>query len=134
MPMKMSGLKTLLLATIALVLAGCNKKSEVQLEETFALQYRHTATLGGELEIKFIELSDSRCPTDLECIIPGDLEIGLKVNNEKFDLLLGSTNHSKVIKDGFELELKDASPQSFTSTNRPRKKDYVIMLVVRKVQ
>jgi len=123
-----------LVTLLTLLLAACSKKHEVELEQTFVLKYKHTATIGKDLEIKFYELSDSRCPSDVECIVPGDLEIGLKVNNEKFELLLGSMNHSKVSKDGFEIELKDASPLTFTSTDRPRKKDYSIYLVVRKVQ
>lgn len=123
-----------LVTVLTILLAGCSKKNEVELEQTFVLKYKHTATIGSDLEIKFYELSDSRCPTDVECIVPGDLEIGLKVNNEKHELLLGSANHSKVVKDGFEVELKDASPLSFASNDRPRKKDYSVYLIVRKVQ
>ena len=130
--MKRFGLYTFLLAAVFMV--ACNKKQEVQLEQDFALKYKHTATLGHDLEIKFNELSDSRCASDVECIIPGDLKIGLRINKENFEFLLGSVNHSKATKDGFEIELKDATPLSFTSTERPRKKDYTVYLVVRKAQ
>lgn len=116
-----------------LALAGCNKKTEVQTDQVFVLKYKQTATLGG-LEIKFNELSDSRCANDVECIIPGELEIGLKINKEDFDLILESINHSKVVKDGFEIELVSAAPVSFSSTERPRKKDYTVQLIVSKAQ
>lgn len=114
------------------VLAACSKKQEISLEQSFELRYKSIATIGKELEIKFYEVSDSRCPDDVDCVIPGDLDIGLKINGETFELVYNESRHDKVEKDGFEIELANALPVSYTSTERPRKSEYSITLIVRK--
>lgn len=88
----------------------------------------HTAT-----GIRFSDVSDSRCPIDIPCILPGKVTIKLDIiRDEKvissFTINSGEQVESFVNQQSFIFTFSAVTPD--TRSNETRKEDYTITLEV----
>jgi hypothetical protein len=86
-----------LLSICLLPVFGCEEKTEaladqqIELNETFSLQPPQKAQ-ADRLKVQVLQISDSRCPADVQCVWEGEVTVSLNVQlvgkNEEVDLIL----------------------------------------------
>ncbi|MDJ0706729.1 MAG: hypothetical protein QNJ46_25950 [Leptolyngbyaceae cyanobacterium MO_188.B28] len=91
-----------------------------KLANAFSLRVNQVAQIESEnLELKLLEVkSDSRCPSGVQCIWPGLVEIVIhvKTDNQAVELILidqaGDANLASQTFDGYLIELVEVTPYS----------------------
>jgi hypothetical protein len=75
--------------------------ARVGYDETFSLAVGQTATIGGELRVTLVRMTDSRCPADVVCVQAGErgVELAVMVENggEVASVFLGEQTMKKNI-------------------------------------
>lgn len=149
----MSKLKKLLNATLIILLTiGCNQPTAipipqipnqwrnqitVSLGSQFQLKVEQIAFIEAEnLKIKFLNVDDSRCPTDIQCFWSGQVAIVVNVVKNERDLgnfklisKVGNEKLSAKVFDGHSIRLIEVTPYPKT-TQKIEVSDYIITLVV----
>ncbi|MFH1401962.1 MAG: hypothetical protein ABIG40_03315 [Parcubacteria group bacterium] len=107
------------------------------LDEEFSLGFGQTAVIEREdLKIRFLDvLSDSRCPSDAQCIWAGEAIVSLSIqkDNQKnlstyeFTSQVGSSDIQNI--EGYFLKLVSVNPYP-VSTKTIEKSDYTLTLFV----
>ena len=104
-----------------------------QLGVPFQLGFNQTATTDQGLLIKFVNMTDSRCPSDVTCIWQGQakLLLNIKMNNKDFgNFTLISGNDKKLTSQTFDhyyVQLMKVEPYPI-STKNIHLSDYVVTL------
>ena len=88
------------------------------LANEFSLSVNQVALIESEnLELKLLEVkNDSRCPSGVQCIWPGQVEIVIhaKTDNQSAELILidqaGDANLASQTFDGYEIKLIEVTP------------------------
>ncbi len=108
----------------------------INLGNQFELKVNQEALIDPEkIKIKFLNVEeDSRCPSDVQCVWPGQVKILVKVINQEQDLgefNLISRVGEKAVKtfDGYSIELIEVTPYP-QKNQRPEISDYQVTLVV----
>ncbi|MBN2501537.1 MAG: hypothetical protein JXB38_12215 [Anaerolineales bacterium] len=146
----------LLLVVLSLVLAGCQTARaatpepqprnpdgsvSVALGEPFRLALDESADYAGALRIAFVEmLGDSRCPSDADCIIAGQVQVKVAVSaagqpQVEVILTLGDLypgNVQQVELHGCRLSLQAVEPYPVT-TRRTQPDEYRVTLILEQV-
>lgn len=102
-----------------------------QLGIPFHIQFNQTATI-QDLQIKIINLTDSRCPSDVTCIWQGQAKILVDINriNQNLgnvSLILNDKNSESQSFDHYSINLIEVNPYPI-STNKTHLSDYDITL------
>ena len=137
----------ILLIVLSLILAGCQTARaatpepqprnpdgsvSVTLGEPFTLALDESADYAGTLRIAFVEmLGDSRCPSDADCIIAGQVQVKVVIAvagqpQAEVILTLGDLypgNVQQVEVDGYSLSLQAVEPYPAT-TRRTQPDEY----------
>lgn len=111
-----------------------NSQAVIGLNENFSIKIGQTVMFEeGKIKIKFIDVSDSRCPSGVQCIWAGQVRVALNVdypenNSQKIDLILGagaSDENSKII-GGYTIKLLNVEP--YPNGAEIEKSDYTASL------
>lgn len=112
---------------VSLSFFACQKKDlSAKLNESFTLNFEQSALIDSEnLEIKFTDVNDGRCPKGIVCYWMGEGVVTLKVNETSFDV---STLQS-IDTLGYTFSITDLSPYPELDAN-VESKDYAVKLLV----
>lgn len=119
---------------LLLLIAGCSKNSHFP---TYDMSIDDTVEHDKDLQIYFIDLTDSRCPVGYDCNLPGTVHISLNLIFHK-DLIhplqmewpLGNTMVIDTTVLGYNLKWLEVLPEENTGVP---KEEYVIRLMVGEV-
>ena len=87
-------LVTLFSIVLVISLTGCNKKvvtvptenskkEEIKLEEKeYSVRLNDTVNIGDEMVVSLYDVSDSRCPANVECYWQGELSYSITINGD----------------------------------------------------
>jgi hypothetical protein len=103
----------------------------IQLGVPFHTQFNQTATI-QDLQIKIINLTDSRCPSDVTCVWQGQAKILVDINKGNqnlgnFSLILNDKNLKAQSFDHYSINLIEVNPYPISS-NKTHLSDYDITL------
>ena len=106
--------KLLFIATIIFALATISSVFAHGTKEVKLSINKQTIASGSKLKIKLIEIEDSRCPEDVNCVWAGNAVIKFTVSKGKlaaktFELNSG-TEPMSVTYQGYEIKIKDITP------------------------
>lgn len=97
-----------------------NQVNEDQQEQTIAVDSSVTVTVGGSIlfangtRIHLLELNDSRCPTNVECVWAGEISALVEIKTREGESLthrLGTLTHRTVqLQNNYEITLLHATP------------------------
>ena len=90
-----------------------------ELGEAFTLQPGQSRGIDGGIRLTLLEINDSRCPSDVQCIWAGELSAHLKLEGPEEtapsqELTLGTLRGGTAEASGFIFTLKDASESLVT--------------------
>jgi hypothetical protein len=139
------------IATVALMLAGCQLNHEAEADPTdpveypadqpFTLHGGQEATISGQsMTMRFDDvLEDSRCPTEVECFWTGQARIIASVRQHDADATTVEFNtnpapsqtRTSVPVGAYTIELQSLEPYPFTPDESIAFEDYAATLVVR---
>jgi hypothetical protein len=106
------------------------------LDARFQLKINQIATIKSEkLEIKFLNITDSRCPSNARCVRAGEATILVNILNfGDFSLTSTAANEDLAVKnfDGYSIKLVEVDPYP-KATKKIGALDYTATLVVSKV-
>ncbi|RMG18780.1 MAG: hypothetical protein D6730_22425 [Bacteroidetes bacterium] len=108
---------TMVLALMA-ALAGCSKPEEIELGETFSLNFEQKKQIPSEgLEVQFLRVTaDTRCPTNVTCVTAGFVTVEIQLWKAGQDLGTHSVSKGEGIDapytevDAYRVELIDVHP------------------------
>lgn len=114
---------------ISILIFSCSKKELTpSLDETFKLSYEQSAQIESEnLTIKFVDVTDSRCPEGAQCTWAGEGVVSLSVNNSEFDI----STLSPIDTLGYSFSIISLNPYPVLGAEL-KKKDYQVELMVSK--
>lgn len=104
-----------LLALISLLFISCENETvsesfSVGLESKFKINNDYQS-LDNYLNFSITEINDSRCPSDVQCIWEGKVDVKIKVLNPTSGTITLSTYHHLIDTIGnYSFEIKDVSP------------------------
>jgi hypothetical protein len=126
-------------------LAGCIQPDfsvvPAELDKPFQLKINQTGFIKGEnIKIIFLNVTeDSRCPSDVECIWPGQVTILIDIFKSfqsigEFNLTIpGESDEIAIIEfDGYSLKMIKVEPYPI-STQEIKLSDYIITFIVNKL-
>ena len=98
----------MILGVILMGLVGCsggtNTTAQASLGQEFTLPYGKSVNISGEnLSIKFVAVvTDSRCPTGVQCVWAGEAKVKLEVtqNNSTLETVLTETGGTNGFSSG----------------------------------
>lgn len=130
-----------LVASVALALAGCpSSDSMPRLGDQFVLGIGDTTSIAFvNLRIRFQDVAfDTRCPTQVTCVAPGDaavvIESGSSLGDSQLDTLHTDTDQQTVVLGRLiELRLARLDPYPTTTTPIPPRA-YRLTLVARELE
>ncbi len=120
---------------LALVLIGITSyafaDNTIQLGVPFQIRFNQTATM-QELQIKIVNLTDSRCPSDVTCMWQGQAKILIAINKNSqnfgnFSLILNDKNLEARSFDHYSIQLIKVDPSPI-STKKIHLSDYDLTL------
>lgn len=90
-----------------------------ELGETFTLQPGQFRGVDGGIRLTLLEINDSRCPADVQCIWAGELSAHLKLEGPEEtappqEFFLGTVRGRTAEASGFTFTLKDVSESLVT--------------------
>ncbi|MFA5853629.1 MAG: hypothetical protein WC866_00945 [Patescibacteria group bacterium] len=93
---------------------GANFPVNAELGEAFTLQPGQSRGIDGGIRLTLLEINDSRCPKDVQCIWAGELSAHFKLEGPEDtapiqEFSLGTARNGSVELSGFTFTLKDAS-------------------------
>jgi len=90
-----AGLLFALLAVLALTGCALANQSNAALGQQFNIRVNQTVVITGEnIRIKFLDISDSRCPTGATCIWAGEARATVQINGDTDNLTLVQPGYS----------------------------------------
>jgi hypothetical protein len=110
-----------------------------ELDTPFQLRINQTAIIKSEnVSIKFLDvMEDSRCPSDVQCIWAGQVNISLNISKfyvspVRMNLTLGplGSNSSMGELDDSKIQLLEVQPYPKASTGQISELDYVAVLKI----
>jgi hypothetical protein len=116
--------KILFIATIIFALATISSVFAQGTKDVKLSINKQTIASGSKLKIKLIEIKDTRCPVDVDCVWAGNAVIKFSVSKGKsaakaFELNSGIEPMS-VSYQGYEIKIKDISPRlKSTESDKP---------------
>jgi len=123
-----------LLILFAISLISCENESfsesfSVGLESEFKI-YGEYHSLDNVLNFSIIEINDSRCPSDVECVWEGKADVKIDVESPvRGSITLSTYNHLSDTIGYYSFELKDISPYP-VSTRTIKIEDYNVTLKI----
>lgn len=111
-----------------------------ELDTPFQIKFGQTVSIGSEeLEIKFLNVTDSRCPANAFCIWQGAVKIELEVFKDGYNIdnliLTSEVAHQKYLAspdfDGYSVKLLGVDPYPGVAP-KTKISDYVATLIVSK--
>ena len=121
---------------LCLSLFSCNKTSEesINLNDETVLAYGTEGIINGSTKLTWTSVADLRCPKDVNCVSPGNVDVTFDVNEggqtTKFSLgLLNSVFPANDTINGYVYTLVNVTPEP-DSKNTPKTKDYEVSIVV----
>ena len=142
--------KLLCLILIAVLTIGCHQLTTIPVPQNpilvnfgsqFSLKVNQVALIESEnLKIKFLNVEeDSRCPSEVQCVWPGQVKIIVNVVKNKRDfgglhLISRVAEEDLAVKtfDGYSIRLIDVAPYP-KKTEKLEISDYIVTLVVSQV-
>jgi len=105
--------------------------NSIELGVPFQLGFNQTATI-QELQIKILNLTDSRCPSDVTCVWQGQAKILVDINKSSqnlgnFSLILNDKNLEAKSFDHYSIHLIKVDPYPI-STKKIQLSDYDVTL------
>ena len=97
------------------------------------INYRQEASIENNIKIKFDDVNDSRCPSDVMCVWAGDGGVGLILSNgndQQHTFLHTALFPKEINYAGYRIILKSLNPYP-VSTQVINKEDYKIELIVK---
>ncbi len=90
-----------------------------ELGESFTLQPGQSRGVDGGIRLTLLEINDSRCPKDVQCIWAGELSAHMKLEGPEEtappqEFTLGTMRGGTATASGFTFTLKDASESLVT--------------------
>lgn len=124
---------TLFIFAIGLFIASCTKEDTFN---TYDIDFGETVNHNKELNVKFLEIADSRCPAEVVCVWQGQAEVTLELdfkedgNVENLILIKNEANPqlADTIFMDYRLQLLEVNP--YPQNEYPDKEEYVIRLLV----
>ena len=99
--------------------AGPSEPQPAALGESFTLKAGESARIEAEaLQIRFEDVpTDSRCPTDVECVWEGDATVRVRAQKasragERLELHTSAREQTSVVYEGYEIRLLQLAPHS----------------------
>lgn len=114
---------------ISFLIFSCSKKELTpSLDETFKLSFEQSAQIESEnVTIKFVDVTDSRCPDGAQCVWAGEGVVSLNVNNSEFDISTLSPTDTL----GYTFSIISLNPYPILDAEL-KNKDYQVELMVSK--
>lgn len=102
---------------LALLLTGCSLAGATY-GEPITLEVEDSVTFDDGLTVKLLEMSDSRCPADVQCIWEGELSGNFELSGvvETQEVRLGTASGSDALIENYRLALNEATETSATLT------------------
>ncbi len=126
----------LLVASAALLLAGCQGVTDVVPGTEFSLRPGERIQVeGGAAAVRFVAVpQDSRCPTDVQCVWAGDavVQLDLLVSGDSSRTALHTNSQGGSVRTefhGYALELVSLKPAPHSGT-QIQQSDYLATLRV----
>lgn len=101
--------RTILAFLLIGLVAGSCRKEIFTINEEVSIGYNSRVfieTDSDELEVRYTELiNESRCPPDANCLLPGSVEVKLKVDSDYYELGLQSDTADSIIYNNHVIKL-----------------------------
>jgi hypothetical protein len=125
----MRSLKYITLSFILLITSGCE---EIVPGESFNCRVGETIRYGYNLEFTITGIADSRCPLDLICIWPGDVDLFLEIEEPvSADTVISLNSRNNPLEFGrYSISLINVSPYPEKASQPIRERDYDIEMVI----
>src|SRR6185295_9806183 len=96
--------------------------NERQLGETISLHQKESILISKvPLHVCVLTISDSRCPSDVECFWAGQASAGFQIDGITFQLLVGQVREFNVLGKPFKITLIDVIPHPTTTNSNAQK-------------
>jgi len=120
------------IALTGLVLSACEK---LELGKEFTIKIGEDKKINSHLSFKIDNLSDSRCPANMNCLTGGDVTLFFNIehSNHHIDKVVSfnENQHNPFSYDGYLWKILEVNPYPFTSeTLDPM--DFTIKMVITK--
>jgi hypothetical protein len=127
--------KIILIATIIFVTSAISNVFGQSVKEVKLSAEKQTVDSGSKLTFKLIEVKDTRCPADVNCVWSGNAIVKLSIAKGKsaakmFELNTAS-DPKTITFQGYEISLKDLSPTP--KSNETNKIKYTAILTLTKM-
>lgn len=119
----------ILIGTIGLSFASDLK--EIELDEPFMIKLHQTLSVDN-LDITFLRIDDSRCPSDVTCIWEGRASVALRIYNQTqyHTVTLTTGENTTLYADSYEINLVDILP--YPVSTKDISEEYVATLSISK--
>jgi hypothetical protein len=78
--------------------------------ELSTLQKNKTVTYEKDIEVKVMEILDSRCPINAVCVWEGEAKVKFEISDAEYSVLQGESQEFTFKGNKYRLELKDVVP------------------------
>jgi hypothetical protein len=127
--------KIILIATIIFITSAISNVFGQSVKEVKLSAEKQTVDSGSKLTFKLIEVKDTRCPADVNCVWSGNAIVKLSIAKGKFAAKMFELNTASDPKtitfQGYEISLKDLSPTP--KSNETNKIKYTAILTLTKM-
>jgi hypothetical protein len=125
--------KLLFIATIIFILATISNVFAQGTKDVKLSINKQTIASGSKLKIKLIEIKDTRCPVDVDCVWAGNAVIKFSLSKgnsaaKTFELNSGIEPMS-VSYQGYEIKIKEISPQRKSAESEKSAQQSVILTI-----
>jgi hypothetical protein len=116
--------KLFLIVTIILMTAAISNVFGQSAKEVKLSANKQAVDAGSKLTFKLIEVKDTRCPTDVDCVWAGNAIVKLSIAKGKsaakmFELNTG-LEPNVILFQGYSITLKDLSPTLKSTDTSPK--------------